>query len=687
MVRFKLLLLGLLLLPVSTAAQTDDELLIQQIVEYLIETSEEELDFTDLQQSLLGNLQKPLNLNTAQFDDFKALGFLKESDILSIIEHRKENGAFLGTFELQAVAGLSAGTAKILSHFVTCDNYLSAEKTSLETIKADAGGDVILRYRTVLQDQKGYLDHKDDPDKGYQGSQHHLYLRTSYRYKSKLSLGFTAEKDAGEEFFKGSQSNGFDYYSAHAYAKDLGFVQSLALGDYQVQFGQGLVMWSGLSFSKSADVMNVVRKARKISPYRSVNENLYMRGAATTLGSKKNSVTLFYSSKKVDANLITDTLDGRDAYFTSLQVSGFHRTLAEIEDRNSITEQVIGANAETHLKGITLGGSAVSYLYEPNLDRNAAPYQIHDFEGSRLNNTGLYYNGLLKRTYIFGEWAMSNLDPSSLSTVNGAIFSLSNRVDLAALYRYYAPTYQGMYYGPFREQSIAQNESGTYIGLRFKINDALNLSAYLDRFSFNWLRFRTDLPSVGHEYLTELQYQPSKKFNLIARIRSQVKEQNLPDNTSDLNVLIPHHNTHYRFQFRYLVSKSFTTTSRLEYATYKLGDSSTSQGVLIFQDFAFKPIQKPYSLIMRYAMFNVEDYDSRIYTYEHDVLYAYSIPAYQNKGFRIYALARFKLTRRTDLWLRYAQTTYFDRDTVGSSNEEVDGNTRSEVKAQLRVRF
>lgn len=687
MKRSKLLLIGFLFCSGLSFGQTDDELLIQKIVEYLIETSEEELDFTDLQQSLLGNLQKPININEASFEDLKALGFLSETDILAILEHRKENGAYIGTFELQAVEGLSLETAKILSHFVRCEEFLDEEKTSIQTIKADASGDVILRYRTILQDQKGYSDNRLDPEKGYQGSSDHLYFRTSYRYKSKLSLGLTAEKDAGEEFFTGSQSNGFDYYSAHAYVKDLGFVKSLALGDYQVQFGQGLVFWSGLSFSKSADVMNVVRKARKISPYRSVNENLFMRGAATTLGGKRNSLTFFYSQKNVDGNLVTDTLEGRDAYFTSLQVSGFHRTLAEIADRNSISEQIMGFNAETKIKDITIGGTAVNYLYEPSLERDAAPYQIHDFSGSELNNAGLYYNGLIKRTYIFGEWAMSNLDPTSLSAINGAIFSLSNKVDLAALHRYYAPTYQAMYFGPFREQSIAQNESGTYLGLRFKINDAWNVSAYLDRFSFDWLRFRTDLPSVGHEYLTEVQYRPNKKFSVIGRIRSQVKEQNLPDNTTDFNTLVPHQSTHYRFQCRYQVSRDFMTTSRLEYATYKLGDSSTSQGILVFQDFAFKPIQKPYSLIMRYAMFNVEDYDSRIYTYENDVLYAYSIPAYQNKGFRMYALARFKLGRRMDLWFRYAQTTFFNRETVGSGNEEVPGNTRSEIKVQMRVKF
>jgi len=464
-------------------------------------------------------------------------------------------------------------------------------------------------------------------------------------------------------------------------------LKSLALGDFQAQFGQGLTLWSGLSFSKSADVMNVVRRPRKILPYRSVNENQFLRGAAATLGSDKISFTAFYSQKNVDANLINDTTDATESFFTALQVSGFHRTLSEIEDKNSITERIIGGNLETKLKGVTVGITTAGYQYNPGLIRERSPYQLHDFDGTALSNSGLYYNGLLGRVYVFGECSVNGLDFSTTSTVNGAIFSLSNSIDIAVLHRSYAVNYNGIYYGPFREQSVAQNEKALYLGLKVKLTEKMTLASYLDRFRFDWLRFRTDLPSNGYEYLVEWQYRPSKRFSMLARIKSQNKEQNLPDNETALDVLTMHLNTHYRVQFRYQINNHFSTTSRIEYATYKLADSNTSQGVLLFQDFAFKPLEKPYSFIMRYAMFNVEDFDSRIYTYEHDVLYAYSIPAYQNKGFRFYLLSRLKLNYRTDLWLRYAQTTYFNDNEVGSSNETIDGNTRSEVKLQLRVRF
>ena len=63
-----------------------------------------------------------------------------------------------------------------------------------------------------------------------------------------MLVSFTGEKDAGEEFFQGSQKNGFDFYSAHLFVQGFGTIKQLAIGDFQAQFGQGLTFWSGLAF-------------------------------------------------------------------------------------------------------------------------------------------------------------------------------------------------------------------------------------------------------------------------------------------------------------------------------------------------------------------------------------------------------------------------------------------------------
>ena len=103
----------------------------------------------------------------------------------------------------------------------------------------------ISRYMKVIEDQEGFSAITDSalaasPNSRYLGGPNKSYNRIRYRYGNKISLGVTTEKDAGEEFFKGSQPNGFDYYSAHFYLRDIGKIKNLAIGDYHAQFGQGL---------------------------------------------------------------------------------------------------------------------------------------------------------------------------------------------------------------------------------------------------------------------------------------------------------------------------------------------------------------------------------------------------------------------------------------------------------------
>ena len=117
------------------------------------------------------------------------------------------------------------------------------------------------------------------PNSRYLGDRNRIYTRYKYNYGNHISFGITAEKDAGEEFFKGSQPNGFDFYSAHFFLRNQGKIKQLAIGDYQAQFGQGLTFWSGLAFGKSADIMLVKRSAVGLKPYTSADENLFMRGA------------------------------------------------------------------------------------------------------------------------------------------------------------------------------------------------------------------------------------------------------------------------------------------------------------------------------------------------------------------------------------------------------------------------
>ena len=69
------------------------------------------------------------------------------------------------------------------------------------------------------------------------------------------------------------------------------------------------------------------------------------------------------------------------------------------------------------------------------------------------------------------------------------------------------------------------------------------------------------------------------------------------------------------------------------------------------------------------------------------MLYSFSVPAYYSKGTRLFALVKYSPKPWVDLWLRYSQTFYSELDEIGQGADLVYGNSHSEIKAMVRVKF
>jgi len=117
------------------------------------------------------------------------------------------------------------------------------------------------------------------------------------------------------------------------------------------------------------------------------------------------------------------------------------------------------------------------------------------------------------------------------------------------------------------------------------------------------------------------------------------------------------------------------------------GGSTTEQGFLTYADIIYKPLRKPYSGNIRLQYFESDSYNTRLYAYENDVLYSFSIPVFYDKGYRYYFNINYDITRQWSLWLRFAQTIYPDKKFIGSGLDEIKGNNKTEVKIQSIFNF
>ncbi|MEZ4885016.1 MAG: helix-hairpin-helix domain-containing protein [Chitinophagales bacterium] len=675
---------------------TSDLETIEQLLERLAEDAEDDrsTDFNTILESLEDYRLNPLNLNTASFEELSELQFLSSQQIIALLAYRETLEKFVTVYELQVVNGFDLITAKLLANFVVVDE--PREKIPIKELLLEGKNQLFLQYQQTLENQQGYLK-LDTLEDGtavskFKGSPAKLTLRYRYNYGTRLSYGFTAEKDAGEEFFKGSQKRGFDFYSGHVYMRDVGPFKHLALGDFEVKFGQGLAVWSGFGTRKGEDVLNLFRQEFPLKKYTSVNETSFFRGAAATVGGEKWEATAFVSYKAIDGNVllgVRDTLDVLDEevlQFTSIQVAGLHRTDAELADRKAIQRFDTGASIHYKNKDFSLGGNAFFSKFNAPLQPSNDAYNRFRFNGDQLLNLSVDYRWLLSRLALWGETAVS--DNGAMATLHGALVEVADQISVGMLYRNYSKKYQSLNANAFGESSRPQNEEGFYIGAEILPVPQFRLQVYADVFQHPFLKFRVDGPSRGVEYFAQLNYSLNRNVEMYARYRNENKLQNAPANSENsINVLSHRQKSDFRYNIDYRASYRLRFKSRLQWSWFDNGVTAKQRGFFLSQDVKYTLAKMPLDLTARFALFDTQSFDTRIYAYESSVLYDFSIPFFADRGSRFYMMAKYEFSRYVHCWLRFAQTYTANQETISSGNNLINGNVQSEIKAMVRLKW
>ncbi len=635
------------------------------------------------QQQLLQYLKHPVDLNTAGEAALSALQLLSPVQVQNCILYRSLLGKFISMYELQAIPGWDVALIQKLLPYIRLSNHEDMAAALRGRFK-NGTHSILIRVSQVLERAKGYLTDSAAAVNYYPGSPQKVLVRYTCRFKNLMQYGIVAEKDAGEQFFRGKQQQGFDFYSAHFFTRHKGVVQALALGDFTVNLGQGLTQWQTLAFKKSADVLNIKRVSDVLRPYHAAGEVNFHRGAGITAGKKNLQVTLFVSYRKVDANLVTDTALSAQ-YISSLQTSGYHRTRSETDDKGIQQQWVTGGNISYHYKTFQAGLNTVRYTFKLPIKKQEVPYNMYGLKGTVLRNYSFDYSYTYKNLHWFGEAAIDQ--QYNKAVITGLMMSVSAQADAGLLYRNIAAGYQSLYTAAFTENTYPINEKGIYMGISLHPDGVWKLDAYADFYKFPWLTSSTDAPTAGEDYLLQLTYSPTKKLEVYSRFRTASGAFNSNPQLLTLSPVVEQSKKNWRTQFSYKVNRTITVKSRVEIVFFKAPASQKEQGAMIYTDFFYKAPLQPWSGSLRLQYYETGSYNSRIYAYENDVLFSNSIPVFYGKGLKYYINVNAHINKKCSIWARFARTVYKAKAFTGSGLDEISGNKKTEVKLQFWYQF
>ena len=670
--------------PVTQNIEFLYQLLLEQTEERLAEDltlpdDDDDASHEDLLEDYLFYLENPLNINSEEVIHLEEIGLLSVFQTEALQQYRRQFGDLLFIDELLTMEEFNEAVVAVIGPLI----YFGKSEKTMEQERPGLGRMITQgRHQVTLN----YAQKTHDTTTKYLGDPLKLQVKYAFHYKQRLRFGFALEKDAGEPWQH--QFPCFDFYGFHIYASDIQLtgnaqrgtkgleIKDLALGDYLLSFGQGLTLWSGMSFGKTSGGSSPMKRAAGVRPKASASEGNFFRGAATTFRYRDWYATAFYSFRYIDATIVeSDTLDDEldDAELVSaLQETGYHRTLKELEKRHAVRQQVFGGHLCYAGPQLEVGFTAYHLRLNKMLQLKPSKYNQFYFQGDRLTDLGLDFRWFWDKTVIFGE--LSRSDNGAFAGLVGMTMKPRGYINFSLLYRNYDKRYQNLLSSAFGESSRGQGEEGVYLGLQCAPAPGWDLLAYADFFRLTWLSSQVYNPSWGQEYSLKINHQISRNASMQFRFKSKTKMKNSTDDHVFSHYPIFYTKRALQFQLTYSLFGSLHLSNKAAYSHYFNKDGIDSRGYLICQDVAYKPDGKPYSLTFRYALFSSDDYNSRITMYENDVLGAFSIPSLYGKGSRLYLLGKLKLFNALSLYAR-----------IGCSflSEE----TKTDVKAEVIWKF
>ena len=644
---------------ISIVVNGQSEKVSENIIEIAEELAADEEDpeavsvFIDRLQELAEN---PVKINSAREEEISKLFFLSDFQVKALVDYAHTSGQIVSVYELANIPGFDRETVEMIIPFISLEFKMKNDTDSV-------------RWRTSII--SNFSEKPGTNDSSFLGSGWKIV--TKYKFTAGgFSGGLTVEKDPGEKLFSGTPPLP-DFLSAHIAYSGNGVIKRVIIGDYSARFGQGTNINTGIRKGISLVSPGYMSASDEIKPYTSTDENNFLRGIAAEFSIKNLELSMFFSKNYSDAT-ITASSDSSEDYIENFYTAGIHNTTSLLLKKDKVYKLISGIAVSYDFRNLKVGllwsDTRLSQILK--LSGND-PAKINDFTGNRNSLYTVYYNSLIKKIILYGEISADN--NRKYAIVQGFSFRPSDRLSINLIYRHYTPGYTTFLGQGPGSGSKTTNEKGILGSFSYEAAKHLFISGGCDMEHFPWLKYRCSSPSLGVRKEIKVRYLMSERVIMDASYDYRLSMVDKSDTRGipDQDKLITRS---IKASARYSIHENIILGTRID---YKIANPGESRGYSLFQEICYSFRHIPLTIWGRYCIFNTCDWSSRIYTYENDILYSYSIPALYGEGSRSYIMAKWKITDFVELRIKYGITSTAIQ---GKSPENSD-----EIKMQFRIWF
>ena len=567
----------------------------------------------------------PILLVASELDHLVASQILDAKEAQLLADFFNHGGSISNLYQLQGLLNRES-TELINIEELVC--FSVAAKRA----KGRLAGQYDLRFTLPTFSQQPKQGIVISKDTNYVGSNFAFQQRISLDYKQ-WRFGLQIAKDIGEPTWHKGLAAGPEMLTSYLAWKNpsqTSYFQKLVFGAFQIQWGQGLQLWSSRGLGKSIDLLQLARKPMGLRPYQGRDEQRFLNGISGSCLLFKQELLFLASVKHIDAKPPQESMQPE---FNFVYSNGLHRTATEVSKRRQGLEQIYGLGLR-HQSDLWQGGflllhqqvRARPFLLDSLIDIQIIPL--------RFLTLSTYAQGTWKQCYFYGELAGSFKKEQNIRqalALNLAlVYFLDESLEFGLHYRNYGAAYQTLYANPIGNNNLGRNERGLIFQVKWKAFQFFTIHLSAEDVQNPCLIAPQLIPEHNNDVRMILNYHPTKKLTFLQQFVFRAHEFNF-------------------FQFSLQCQLKFALTpsdaSTLSYQmTYDLKQKVNSR--LVGLNWRHAPLGTKLSFDLHYGLFQVPQ-DAPI-LYSQLYILGFGAQSFPLNGIGSYAVGAFKFIFKTD---------------------------------------